>query len=260
MRWRRSPGVLQHCLGGRRSLCSRLPSAVAFDSWIEEVTPTLKPPVANKLLYGAESSMKVMIVGGPNVRRDYHIQAGEELFFQIKGDMRLDIVERGHFKSVHIPEGHMFILPSRVPHSPQRFEDTIGMVLERGHVEEEIDGMRWYQDPPHVDGARATDVEYEEYFFCEDLGSQLGPVIERFQARPPDAPPAVTEDPPIVVDDDVVVDEVKDLRHLLAAARNGELDASQLVMHGRERGRERALPWNFNLRVFQRSHMCENQQ
>jgi 3-hydroxyanthranilate 3,4-dioxygenase len=224
-------------VAARRPWCrsqSAVPKPVAFDRWIEDVTPTLKPPVANKLLYGAESALKMMIVGGPNERLDYHVQAGEELFYMIKGDMRLDIVERKKFKSVHIPEGHMFILPSRVPHSPQRFADTIGLVLERGHVPSEIDGMRWYQSPPHADGAPATAVEYEEHFFCEDLGSQLGPVIERYRARPPGAAPTVTEDPPIAVDDDVEVGPVKDVRPLLAAARSGALKTTQMVMHGRE--------------------------
>lgn len=212
---------------------SRL-APVAFDRWIEEVTPTLKPPVANKLLYGAESALKMMIVGGPNARLDYHIQEGEELFFMINGDMRLDIVERKKFKSIVIPEGHMFILPSRVPHSPQRFKDSIGLVLERGHIPAEIDGMRWYAEPPHVDGSDASAVEYEEHFFCEDLGSQLGPVIARYEARPPGAAPTVAADPPILVDDDVAVGPVKDVRPLLAAARAGTLKTSQMVMHGRE--------------------------
>ena len=49
--------------------------AVNLDAWLEEHGPSLKPPVANKLLF--EGDLKVMVVGGPNQRRDYHLQEGE---------------------------------------------------------------------------------------------------------------------------------------------------------------------------------------
>ncbi len=45
-------------------------------SYIETARPSLRPPVGNKLIWGA-GQHKVMIVGGPNVRKDYHLQAGE---------------------------------------------------------------------------------------------------------------------------------------------------------------------------------------
>ena len=52
--------------------------AVNLDAWLKEHGPSLKPPVANKLLFGGD--LKVMVVGGPNQRRDYHLQEGEEFF------------------------------------------------------------------------------------------------------------------------------------------------------------------------------------
>lgn len=51
-------------------------SPVAFAKWIEEIKPTLAPPVGNRLLYGA-GQQKVMVVGGPNQREDFHIEVGE---------------------------------------------------------------------------------------------------------------------------------------------------------------------------------------
>ena len=57
--------------------------AVNLDAWLKEHGPTLKPPVANKLLFGGD--LKVMVVGGPNQRRDYHLQEGEEFFAQLEG-------------------------------------------------------------------------------------------------------------------------------------------------------------------------------
>eukprot|EP01041_Mallomonas_annulata_P024704 gene24704-45545_t len=36
-----------------------------------------------------------MIIGGPNARKDYHFNEGEELFYQLKGDMKLPIIQDG---------------------------------------------------------------------------------------------------------------------------------------------------------------------
>ncbi len=48
---------------------------VNFVAWLEEAKTQLEPPVCNKLIYGGQ--LKVMAVGGPNSRTDYHIEAGE---------------------------------------------------------------------------------------------------------------------------------------------------------------------------------------
>ena len=61
---------------------------------------------AHKCRHGA-GLLKVMFVGGPNTRRDFHIEEGEELFYQVKGDMVLKIMEQGKPKDVHIKEGEV---------------------------------------------------------------------------------------------------------------------------------------------------------
>lgn len=66
-----------------------------------------------------KGQLKIMIVGGPNTREDYHIEEGEEFFYQIKGNMVLNIMEKGVPRAVEIKEGEVFMLPARIPHSPQ---------------------------------------------------------------------------------------------------------------------------------------------
>ncbi|XP_069092813.1 3-hydroxyanthranilate 3,4-dioxygenase isoform X2 [Pleurodeles waltl] len=139
--------------------------------WIEENKAFFQPPVCNKLMH--ESQLNVMFVGGPNQRTDYHIEEGEELFFQMDGDMCLKIIENGKHKDIHIREGEMFLLPARIPHSPQRYTGTVGLVIERQRLKTEVDGLRYYVGD-------STDVLYEKWFYCENLGTQLKPVIEAF--------------------------------------------------------------------------------
>jgi 3-hydroxyanthranilate 3,4-dioxygenase len=129
---------------------------------------------ANKLLYGA-GQLKAQIVGGPNRREDFHINEGEELFYMIKGDMQLNIMECGMKREIPIKEGEIFVLSGRIPHSPQRFENTIGLVIERERKEGETDGLRWYV--PETDT-----ILFQDWFHCTDLGTQLKPIIDAFFA------------------------------------------------------------------------------
>ncbi|XP_034283574.1 3-hydroxyanthranilate 3,4-dioxygenase isoform X2 [Pantherophis guttatus] len=114
-----------------------------------------------------------MFVGGPNQRKDYHIEEGEELFYQLQGDMCLKIIENGKHKDILIKEGEMFLLPARIPHSPQRYANSVGLVIERRRLETETDGLRYYV-------GESTDVLFERWFYCEDLGIQLIPIIQEF--------------------------------------------------------------------------------
>ena len=145
--------------------------------YVDSIRDTLKPPVSNKLLYSGEH-LKVMIVAGPNQRNDFHVELGEELFYMLIGDMDLDIMENGQRKRIHIAEGTFFLLPACVPHSPQRYPDTIGVVVERERLVNELDCLRWY-----VPNTPSGEVLYEEVFHCTDLGTQIKAVIERFNAK-----------------------------------------------------------------------------
>jgi 3-hydroxyanthranilate 3,4-dioxygenase len=55
-----------------------------FNQWIEDNKDKLKPPIANKNMYPLGKDFIVMVVGGPNARKDYHFNETEELFYQNK--------------------------------------------------------------------------------------------------------------------------------------------------------------------------------
>jgi len=113
--------------------------------WIAENRDLLKPPISNKNLYVEAGDFIVMIVGGPNARKDYHYNESEELFIQIEGSITVRIQEDGQAKNIEIHEGDIFLLPAKVPHSPIRGENTIGLVIERVRKGSELqDGLMWF--------------------------------------------------------------------------------------------------------------------
>ena len=87
--------------------------------------------------------------------------------------MILRIIEEGRPKNITINEGEIFLLPSRIPHSPQRFENTIGLVVERKRIEQELDGFQWYCDECHS-------LLYEKYISLIDIVAQLPPLFNAF--------------------------------------------------------------------------------
>ena len=145
---------------------------INFKNWIEEHRHLLKPPVGNKVVY-ENTEFIIMVVGGPNTRKDYHIDEGEEFFYQLKGDMILRIMKSENPEDIHIMEGEIFLLPPKIPHSPQRFEDTVGLVIERKRRADELDGFQWYCD-------KCNALLYEKYIPLTDIVAQLPPLFEDF--------------------------------------------------------------------------------
>lgn len=117
-----------------------------LNSWIEQNRELLKPPVGNKNLFVESGDYIIMIVGGPNARKDYHLNESEELFYQLEGDILVKIQEDGKSRDIHIKEGDMFLLPAGIPHSPIRGENTVGLVIELNRKEKMQDGLLWFCD------------------------------------------------------------------------------------------------------------------
>ena len=144
-----------------------------LQKWIDENRHLLKPPVGNKNLYVESGDYIVMIVAGPNARKDYHYNETEELFYQIEGDIIVKTQQEGKLVQYEIKEGEMFLLPPKVPHSPVRSEGSIGLVIERKRTSDHKDGLMWFSD-------KANALLYEEYFQLTDVEKDFLPVFKRF--------------------------------------------------------------------------------
>ena len=146
-------------------------TAFSLKGWIDAHRDRLKPPVGNALVF-EEADFQVMIVGGPNKRNDYHLDPGEELFYQLEGDIVVRVMEAEGPRDVVVREGEIFLLPPNIPHSPQRGPDTVGLVIERSRPPEDLDRFRWYCE-------RCGEVLHEATMHVRDLGSELKPALEK---------------------------------------------------------------------------------
>ena len=146
---------------------------INLSAWVAEHRHLLKPPVGNKPIW--DGDFLVMVVGGPNQRTDYHVNPGGELFYQVEGDIVLKIIEDGKPRDIPIRQGEIFLLPARVPHSPQRPANTVGLVVEQPKASKEPQHLRWYC-------RRCNSLVYDAEFQPVDLGKQIKEMIEQFKA------------------------------------------------------------------------------
>lgn len=146
-----------------------------FKKWIDEHRHLLKPPVGNQVVY-EDTEFIIMVVGGPNSRKDYHYNEGEEFFYQLEGNVIVKIIEDGKAVDISIQEGDIFLLPPRTPHSPQRGPQTVGLVVERKRNASELDGFMWFCE-------QCGEKLYEEFLHVSDIVSQMPPLFERFYSN-----------------------------------------------------------------------------
>jgi len=163
-----------------------------FKKWIDDNRHLLKPPVNNKVVY-EDTEFIIMVVGGPNARKDYHYNESEEFFYQLEGNIAVQVQEDGKAVTVPINEGEIFLLPPRVPHNPMRGPNTIGLVIERKRREGEEDGLMWFceacNEPLFVKKFKLTNImtQFQETFAhfygsidlrtCKKCGAEMEPPL-----------------------------------------------------------------------------------
>lgn len=119
-----------------------------------------------------DSDFIAFVTRGPNSRKDFHIDPGDEIFYQLEGELNLHHITPGRKPEVTaIKAGELFLLPANVPHSPRRGEGSWTLVVERKRRPEEVDLFVW---------------------FCENCGTKLYETMVRFN-DPTDAVKKATD-------------------------------------------------------------------
>ncbi|GAA3610028.1 3-hydroxyanthranilate 3,4-dioxygenase [Flavivirga amylovorans] len=151
---------------------SKLVSPLNFKTWIEENRHLLKPPVGNKCVW-KDGDFIVMVVGGPNNRKDYHYNETPEFFYQVEGDMVLKIIDGNTPKDVHIKEGDIYLLPPKVPHSPQRLANTVGLVIEYPRSKKMKDALEWYCE-------NCNNLLYRKNFKLDNIETDMPKIFDKY--------------------------------------------------------------------------------
>ena len=144
-----------------------------LQAWIEDNRDLLKPPVGNKNLYQDAGDYIVMIVGGPNARKDYHYNESEELFYQLEGEILVKIQQDGQSIDVPIKAGEMFLLPAKMPHSPIRPAGSVGLVIELKRKSHMTDVLMWFCD-------NCNNKLHETYFELNNIEKDFLPRFKAF--------------------------------------------------------------------------------
>jgi 3-hydroxyanthranilate 3,4-dioxygenase len=153
---------------------STVPPVINFPAWIAEHEHLLQPPVNNQQVYEPVGDFIIQVVGGPNRRTDYHQEPYEEWFYQVKGDMYVDVMTEDGPQRVDIREGDMWMLPRNMPHSPQRpVAGSIGIVIERIREEGTREKFLWFCPICHT---KVHEVELQ----LRDIVADLPPVFQAF--------------------------------------------------------------------------------
>ncbi len=159
-------------------LAKKLIMAIAkpfnLTKWIDENRHLLKPPVGNKNIYIDSEDYIVMIVAGPNARKDYHFNETEELFYQLEGSITVFVQDEGKKVAMQLNPGDMYLHPAKTPHSPVRTENSIGLVIEKKREGQNLkDGLLWFCE-------NCNHKLYEVYFELTDIEEDFLPHFKHF--------------------------------------------------------------------------------
>ena len=153
-------------------------STYHLKKWVEENRSYFNPPVRTNKLIVAHKDFLVMILRGPNTRLDFHIDPGDEFFYQVEGEMELVLKPEGERRqSVQIKEGEIFVCPGGLPHSPRRSENTWGLVIERKRRQEEKEEFVWFCE-------KCDELVLARVVNQGNIPSQVSAVYSEFNADP----------------------------------------------------------------------------
>ena len=145
-----------------------------LNKWVDENRHLLKPPVGNKNIYIDSDDYIIMIVAGPNARKDYHYNETEELFYQLEGTIKIIIQDNGERKEMELHPGDMYLNPAKTHHSPIRKDGSIGLVVERKRAGKGFtDGLIWYCEI-------CNNKLHEVFFELQDIEKDFLPHYQKF--------------------------------------------------------------------------------
>lgn len=147
-----------------------------FQKWLDENRHLLKPPVANKNLTPDSDDFIVMVVAGPNARKDYHYNETEEFFYQLEGHITVKIQVDGKAETLELGPGDMMVVPAKTPHSPIRHEGSLGLVIERVRQGRGFtDGLMWFCES-------CNEKLHETFFELRDIENEFLPKFKEYYA------------------------------------------------------------------------------
>jgi len=142
--------------------------------WIQANRDDFKKPVGNKVIW--HDAEFIAFVSGANSRNDFHVNPGEEIFFQLEGDVRVDLIDENGERIVNeLKAGEVLLIPPLVPHAPRRPAGTWGFVVERQRKPGELDGFEWHCET-------CNEKLYEISFQLEDIEQQFADALRKFDA------------------------------------------------------------------------------
>ena len=153
-------------------------SSTDLRRWIEENKQLFDPPYKTNRVVAHHADFIVMILRGPNARLDFHVEAGEELFYQIEGDIEVHLKpESGPRQIVKVGAGEIFLCPAGLAHSPRRPEGSWGLVVERSRKPDEHEEFIWFCERCDEQVLARTVVQ-------GDIAAQVRSIYETFNADP----------------------------------------------------------------------------
>jgi 3-hydroxyanthranilate 3,4-dioxygenase len=92
-----------------------------------------------------DSDFIAVVHRGPTRGKQFHINEGEEIFYQLEGELHCHFMSSsGKRQVLTLRPGEMFLLPAHVPHSPRRPDKSWTLVIERTRRPDEVDRWVWF--------------------------------------------------------------------------------------------------------------------